>query len=332
MQEAIEALVAVEYLQPSSEHPPSSPMLGFFRTLVRLSTHAWDSEPLVVDLSGNGSGISREERIAIVAEFRAVRQRGRGGEGAAVSHLNAPMYIVTSCDRPLDFGPDYLTRRSPEAPVLKMITKAAAASASRLVAWMSAADESASLSSSSSSSSSSSKDASVGLYEKLTRLRDIMSSGDVLAGCSVVFRFAKALHNANVEEGPAAASLQIFTNLPTKDLSVGTLLVREAAYAANPVQEQLFHKIRAAFGEDALFFWNGVTGRELCLVWRPRRFLPQKFQILTCKNRIAVGSGSSSSSSSSSSNEMQYTVPNVAEIISRIIGASDGLLTVAHIR
>lgn len=47
-------------------------------------------------------------------------------------------------------------------------------------------------------------------------------------------------------------------------------------------------------------------------------FIPRKFSILNCKNRIAVGDGLS--------DEAHVTLPNVAEIISRIIASSEGLL------
>lgn len=307
--EAIEIIVAYEYLNPTTLHAPSSAMLGLYHALVRLSGHDWEADPLILDLSrANGdegiSGLTRADRLSVVDQFRAMRS----SSSALSSSLNATMYIVTSCDKLLDLSPFLLSHRSPEKVVLKMMVSAAEASASQLLQWMK-------MTPSPSSSSSA-----------LPSLSSIMSSHNMLASCNVVFQFHKSLFNPDVERGPPMARVTILSNLSASELSVGSLVVRESMFAANPSQEFVFNKLRQHFKDDALFFWNGVTGRELGLVWRPKLFLPQKFSILNSKNRVAVGEGGDSD------DQAHIVLPNIAEIISKIIAASDGLLTKAVVK
>merc|ERR1719215_717022 len=115
--EAIEILVAYEYLNPSTLQPPTSAMLGFYHALVRLCTHDWESDPLILDLSVNEEGesveLNRADRLAIVEQFRALRSAASSSSNSTSlpSSLNASMYIVTSCDKLLELNPSLLAKR-----------------------------------------------------------------------------------------------------------------------------------------------------------------------------------------------------------------------------
>ena len=51
---------------------------------------------------------------------------------------------------------------------------------------------------------------------------------------------------------------------------------------SNFLQEEIVAAMRAQFGHLALFFWNGITGDSIHIVWKPAAFIPQSFGILDC--------------------------------------------------
>jgi hypothetical protein len=86
----------------------------------------------------------------------------------------------------------------------------------------------------------------------------------------------------------------------------------------HPVQESLVQKLRQAFEDSALFFWNSRSGREVGLVWRPKVVQPSSFAVLTATHRVvAEGEGAT------------MTELNVPQLLSEMLDLSAGLLVQA---
>ena len=169
-----------------------------------LGNHNWDCEPFIVDLSGDASDITSAVKIDIVNRFRLIRsQKVHNDNSQAMGSLNAPMYIVSSCDKLIDFMPS-LSSKSPEKVVLGIIVSAAQVSAKKLLNWI----------------------ASFTVDSNDSQLEDIMSSETVLNNCNVIFKFHKASLNTNQAKGPLMARLNVYANLSSNDYSVNSLLVR----------------------------------------------------------------------------------------------------------
>ena len=91
--------------------------------------------------------------------------------------------------------------------------------------------------------------------------------------------------------------------------------------------------MREAFQEEAVFFWNAITGKEVCAVWRPTLFFPKKFSVLQSKfvmpiddggeNRVAAKKQKTDENSVAAA---AVTVPNILEIVSHIQDSAEGLL------
>ena len=95
------------------------------------------------------------------------------------------------------------------------------------------------------------------------------------------------------------------------------------------MQEEVVAELRRQFAHVALFFWNGLAGADVGVVWRPRAFLPQKFAILNCDDRTPCGtsgSGGGNSSVGAGAGSSDYTLPNVPALIQRMLAVADGLI------
>jgi U3 small nucleolar RNA-associated protein 22 len=156
-QEAIECLVAMEFLHPSTTCAPTTTSAAFLRTLQLLADFNWDEEPLVVDYSLI-AGVSQDE-----TEKERAKQAAKDASNpiAAAANLNVPMttdirtliatrfrssktamenlpvleinpqqlihpamYIVTSADKVNEFEP-MLKQSSPEKVVLNLMIQMA---------------------------------------------------------------------------------------------------------------------------------------------------------------------------------------------------------------
>ena len=114
------------------------PTFTDYNVMIRLSTYTWESDPLIVDLSDNNSIITPAVHIEIINTFRAIRLTSSDPHHRHHHPLNMPMYIITSCDKVVDFEAT-LAVKSPEKAVLGMIVQAAKLSAKRLLSWMASA-------------------------------------------------------------------------------------------------------------------------------------------------------------------------------------------------
>lgn len=215
--ELIELIVAHEFLHPSSCTPPGSILTGFYRSLLRVAEHDWDSEPLVVDMTGEISA-SPSLMLDIITNFRASRSHGKertsdgpqadcsspAWDASFLDAMNAPMYVVSSADKPHKYWPS-LAARSPEKVVLAMIAKSARCSAMRLLEWMKQPQH-----------DDSSTD----------ELLAIMSRRDaVMSRSDVVLRFHKSLFSRDPARAPPFARLNVYANTPVNEAGLHSLTV-----------------------------------------------------------------------------------------------------------
>ena len=103
----------------------------------------------------------------------------------------------------------------------------------------------------------------------------------------------------------------------------------ESDSSSNPLQEEFIEKIKNEFQNEAIFFWNGLTGYQLGLMWRPKLFIPKKISILSSKNKLVI---SDQENSAKDKNIESITVPNTIEIIVQIVESSDGLVVDALVK
>ena len=174
----------------------------------RLSSHNWDSDPFIVDLSDSHSVISPLVRVQIVNSFRAVRSSGEKD-----NTINPSMYIVSSSDKLVNFE-STLATKSPEKVVLGMILQAAKLSAIKLHRWISSAEY---------------------LPEQMdservadyhAELASIMSNSSILSSCNIVAPFVKTIVSPCHLTGPPAARLAVYANLSAQESSSSNLLVK----------------------------------------------------------------------------------------------------------
>lgn len=228
--ELIELIVGYEYLNPFSSIPPASAMSGFYRALLRLADHNWETEPLVVDLSGDSKEIigSAAVGLEIITNFRAARNDTSSilsDENTENSYntkflrsMNMPMYVVSSVDKVNKYWPSY---QSPERVVLAMMVRLAKESAKKLLSWMQS--ESPNLTSEVVENNS----------WELEKLSNLMQSNAVLHKCNYVLKFRKGISNLKPQEGPAFARLDVYANTPMHEATLNSLIVRYISLSLN---------------------------------------------------------------------------------------------------
>jgi len=320
--ELIELIVAYEYLHPFTALPPASPLSGFYRALLRLGDHSWDTDPLIVDLSGESRQITGNAalQLQIVSQFRALRDAAAANnevvdDAPAGSdlpaqvrrRLNAPMYVVSSADKAHNYWPSLATK-SPERVVLGLIVRAAKVTSQRVLTWMQQSQTNA---------KGNTDTVPTERVVEEVEVRDLMSSNAVLDNCDIILKCNKSIVNKTPDEGPAFANLTVFANTSPSEAALSNLVVREAECTVHPIQEELVRRLRATFGSEALFFWNALSGKEIGVVWRPRVLQPSSFAVLACKGR-AVQDGAST------------TEANIAQLLCEMLDLSDGLLVQAE--
>ena len=123
----------------------------------------------------------------------------------------------------------------------------------------------------------------------------------------------------NYVYGSPFARLKLYSNLSSKELSMNNLMIESGA-SPNPIQEKIFMQLNKAYGDIAMFFWDGRSASEIGVMWKPKMFLPQKFSVLHTKNRLVMMGNNGHSSN----------IMNVSEIVKQMISLSGGLLASAN--
>jgi hypothetical protein len=138
---------------------------------------------------------------------------------------------------------------------------------------------------------------------------------------SATLRFAKPVVSSHrlksgdelwnsVQKGPPFARLKVFSNMSGKETSYNNLIVRPGSTPCQ-IQEEIIGKLRRDFGDVAVFFWNGLSGQDILVVWKPAAFLPGKFGILQAANKVVLESSA---------------ILNTAQIITKMIAVGEGAL------
>jgi len=281
----LELLVASVYLDPEYGVAPSSPSAGFRRALLKLASHDWENLPLLVDFAAD---LVLADRLKISAHFQYARK-----------NAGPAMFIVSSLCREQDFFPVY-TEVSPSAIVLRMMAAAAERSYQQLAAWVSDA--------------------------KCLGDQDVDGIMDSPAPpANVILRFCKSIVSSksgqqqpprklweSLRNGPSFARLKVFSNLSAKETAYNNLVVRPSE-SPHPLQEEILVTLRRNYGDVALFFWNGLHGRDVYVVWRPAAFLPKPWKVTLAANRMPLsGDGS-------------HSVVATSEIVLALLSCGGGL-------
>jgi len=84
----------------------------------------------------------------------------------------------------------------------------------------------------------------------------------------------------------------------------------------NPIQEGIVEMIREKYGHLLLPFWNGLLGRDIFLLVRPKVLLPSaNIKTLNLRHRLAL-----------TDQGAQISALNLTGVCSEIIALSDGLI------
>lgn len=284
----LELLVASVYLEPEYGVAPSSPSAGLRRTLLKLASHDWENLPLLVDFA---SDLVLADRLKISAHFQFARK-----------NAGPAMFIVSSLCREQDFFPVY-TEASPTTIVLRMMAAAAERSYQQLAAWV--------------------RDVKCGVDQDVDGIMDSPAPP-----ANVILRFCKSIvaskngqqqqqHHPgklwdSLRSGPSFARLKVFSNLSAKEIAYNNLVVRPSE-SPHPLQEEILDALRRNYGDVALFFWNGLQGRDVYVVWRPAAFLPKPWKVTLAANRMPL------------SGEGSHSVLATSEIVLALLSCGGGL-------
>lgn len=281
-QEAWELLAASVYLECGEAEAPSCPSAGFRRALRKLCSTDWENTPVVVDFAGD---LSLDDRVKISLRFKSLREKGTGPS----------LYLVSSVEKLVDFEPSFCDETSPSRVVLRLVVATAEKSLAALDLWV--------------------RD------ERESRVTNLMDASMIQTLASATLRFAKPVVSSHrlksgdelwdsVQKGPPFARLKVFSNMSGKETSYNNLIVRPGSTPCQ-IQEEIIGKLRRDFGDVAVFFWNGLSGQDILVVWKPAAFLPGKFGILQAANKVVLESS---------------VILNTAQIITKMIAVGEGAL------
>ena len=203
--EAVELIVAFEFVQGSTLIPPTTAFAGLLRALNRIGSHDWEEDPFIVDVSG-AHEITSDIKASITMRFRAIRNAAKSlpANAPLPSSVNPAMYIVSSSDKINNYEPS-LSAKSPEKVVLTMIANAARNSVKILKQWIEAPESS--------------------FEDGESSPVDLFTSDSIMKRCNYVLQFSKYVTCSNVDKGPLCARLQTYANITNKELLISNLTV-----------------------------------------------------------------------------------------------------------
>ena len=97
----------------------------------------------------------------------------------------------------------------------------------------------------------------------------------------------------------------------------------EDSTLGNFVQEDIVQRLREQFHPFALFFWNGIDGGDVLVMWKPGAFLPRKLSILDCSARVPLMYGQQEPESG----EFDLSIVNATSLLGRILKTCNGCAT-----
>lgn len=313
--EALELLVAGVFLDEGSVSPLSSSYQGFLRSLQKLASWDWDTQPLILDVGRvlGGEPLGSAERVRIQQGFQAAREARQGGSMWFVT----PLDVFQASEGAEVVVRSEFTRAVPERVALSKIRKDAALAVQQLFGWASGGgvDLSRQLWSAEQTPVWNVE------FRVLKSLRPLPASSHIENGAEIWDAFVR---------GPSAAHVTVYSNIAPSELTGHGLTVGDGPDVFCPVQSKLVNSLRDKFGHAALFFWNHMRGDRIGLVWRPTLFLPAKFSVKDCSGRLPIVGLSDKANSGGSTSAL--TIVNVAGLIAEMVSLSDGLIydTIFH--
>ena len=84
---------------------------------------------------------------------------------------------------------------------------------------------------------------------------------------------------------------------------------------------------RDAFGHLAVFFWSDISPDSIGVIWRPRAFMPAKYNVTNARNRtVLTGGPVSILGGDEGENDVEpVTVINVASVVAEMLAMSNGI-------
>ena len=305
--EMVELIVASIYLNTPDHNIPTTAQNGFRSVLLLLGNHDWETEPLVLDFSGD---VTVTERTTIQTKFDECRKTNPSAK---------PIYIVSSYDRITGFECN-MDNDSFERVVLKMMKKSALNSWRLLDKYISDSL------------------LNVDSFGDKASMEYIVDSQFVSSNLNVNMHFSphivcKAKNKGdtndnnnnqwgnwenNIERGPSFARTKLYANLSQHELALKNIICRPNL-CVHPIQYEIIENLKSKFGKYALFFWDEIEGSTVGVVWRPSIFLPKKFSVLESRHHIANTTGEEDEDNTT-------VVFNVAEVLVEMIAEANGLI------
>ena len=305
--EMVELIVASIYLNNSESNIPTTAQNGFRLVLLLLGNHDWETEPLVLDFSGD---ITVAERTTIQAKFDECRKTNSSSK---------PIYIVSSYDRITGFECN-MDNNSFERVVLKMMKNSAFNSWRLLDKFITDAlvHVDSFVDKASMEYIVDSQFVSSNLNVNMSFSPHIVCKGKNKGGDNNGSNKNWGNWENNIERGPSFARTKLYANLSQQELALKNIICRPNL-SVHPIQYEIIENLRSKFGKYALFFWDEIEGSTVGVIWRPSIFLPKKFSVLESRHHTA-----NTREGEDEGNTM--VIFNVAEVLVEMIAEAKGLI------
>ncbi|KAG0330358.1 hypothetical protein BG004_002115 [Podila humilis] len=335
--ETLELLSAAVYVDAAPWASPASGFTGFARVLNLLANWDWKHEPLVVDMTASGEGMTAKEREEIRHNFANTRKNmitatssssQPGVKTTAISGNHATMFIATNKDT---FS-KWWTWESPSNMIVSRLRSLAKTSLEHLNDTTSSSSSSTSSSSTSSSSSSSSTSkiskSLTPLFVTPTVHYDVVIELDP----SVCTRYAQNLFpeaSYFVTKGDKYKNLGSFQKSIFGDTEILIGFDPVAQYVA---------ELQRAFGDIALFFWDRYGGTQVGVLWNPVTLTPRAWKVnlgFNSKpadvNQDGVLAPKEQDTKGKKGSSGALVVPNIAALMGEMERVGHGLVRSLHI-
>ena len=329
-------LLAAAAFTSASERPPASAACGFAHFLHTLATHEFASEPLILSFD---QPITAEMKVAADAAFAAARAAAAAadadGTTDAAKPIAPPPTIWVGTDGEIGgaagcaVGPSWQSMsrlRHLAAGALALLDRAYQMDSSALPQVVSAVG-----------ASPPPKDAAAAAAVAIDRAnRALMSRAfdpptddfdllleldeSQLPAANLSWRPAGVKgRRQSGASGPGSArrksSLSAYANVNYGEIAYGI--------GEDPVAE-LVSRLTIAYGSLALFFYDGIGGRNIAVKWRPAAFLPGPLKAPSAQHRMLLDASPVGA-------EASWALPNVADVMAGMVEAGDGLILAARV-
>lgn len=158
-----------------------------------------------------------------------------------------------------------------------------------------------------------------GVYQDLS-----VKSKEIVNASNVILKFNKNIRIKKSSSPDAAippfAQCELFANSTKNATSLKQLVVKESQTIYCPLQEEFIQSLRQKYGRLALFFWNGMVGDELYIVWKPRALLPYaSISTLQMRNCLPILDEGGS--------KQPYCIMNISKIVTEMVSMGDETVT-----